>query len=78
MKLRKLLSKEVDYFGIKLTVPSDVMCIATDSGGLVYGYYNKPKLTDSYWNVSDMYDHVVSLATVELEGTDWRKTLRFV
>lgn len=78
MKLRKLLSKEVDYFGIKLTVPSDVMCIATDSEGLVYGYYNKPKLTDRYWNVSDMYDHVVSLATVELEGTDWRETLRFV
>lgn len=75
MKLRKLLSNQVNYFGIELTVPNDVRYIATDSDGCVYGYYVEPNLGGRCWNV---YDDAVSLATVDLVGTDWRATLRVV
>lgn len=77
MKLRKLLSKEVDYFGIKLTVPSDLMYIATDADGLVYGYFDEPTINLALWWRS-WSDNSITLATVELGDTDWRETLRFV
>lgn len=78
MKLRKLLSKEVDYFGITLRVASDLMCIATDSDGTIYGYYEKPVIPSEKSICWTCWGEAVSLATVELDGTDWRETLRYV
>ncbi|WGL96698.1 hypothetical protein [Arsenophonus nasoniae] len=45
MKLIEIYEKEtkqVNYFGIELTVDADVNFLATDDEGFVYGYFHKP------------------------------------
>jgi hypothetical protein len=74
----KLLKKgkAVDYFGVALHV--DVLChtLATDSNGHVYAYSDfdlKPTKRYGYWDICGKATY--HIATVDLEGMDWRDTL---
>ncbi len=68
--------KTVNYFGLSLTVPEDIDYVATNSYGVVYGYFSEPELCDEFWDTH--YDGFpkVRLATVNLHGLDWKETLR--
>lgn len=68
--------KTVNYFGLSLTVPEDIYYIATNSYGVVYGYFSEPELCDEFWDNHRYGIPKVRLATVNLHGLNWRETLR--
>ena len=68
--------KTVNYFGLSLTVPEDIDYIATNSYGVVYGYFSEPELCDEFWDTYHCGIPKVRLATVNLHGLDWTETLR--
>lgn len=68
--------KTVNYFGLSLTVPEDIDYIATNSYGVVYGYFSEPELCDEFWDNRCHGIPKVRLATVNLHGLNWRETLR--
>ena len=71
-------TKEVEYFSLTLTVPKTVNYIATDEDGDVYGLSHKPHIYRNFWrrDDSDFYNSIeVWVATVDLEGMDFKDTL---
>ncbi|HGJ5855687.1 MAG TPA: hypothetical protein ACHBZ9_15450 [Arsenophonus nasoniae] len=69
-------TKQVNYFGIELTVDADINFLATDQDGYVYGYYCKPIFVDKngIWvPKQDFMTHPV--AKVDLGDKDWKETL---
>ena len=34
--------REVEYFGVKISIPAGIIFVATDASGHVYGYENPP------------------------------------
>ncbi|NHB87842.1 hypothetical protein [Photorhabdus tasmaniensis] len=78
MKLIKSLTtetKNVDYFGIQLTVLRLVEYLATDEDGLIYAYREEPKLDDWAWLASKFDSFCMPVAIVDLENVDWKDTL---
>ena len=75
MKLLKTLyrQKQVEYFGLKLMMPEDHNCLATDSDGRVYSSVEKPKQRLGMWVAGT---DTALVARVNLEGMDWKDTLR--
>ena len=78
--------KTVDYYGIQVTIHSDYKYLATDSLGFLHAYDHKPiaiPLGDGSrgaWGVDPRKKHgdYVYIGDVDLEGEDWRETLRKV
>ena len=68
--------KTVNYFGLYLTVPENIDYIATNSYGVVYGYFSEPELCDEFWDNRRYGIPKVRIATVNLHGLDWAETLR--
>jgi hypothetical protein len=66
--------KEVNYFGVNLLVQDYVKFLVTDNRGDVYGSRDKPKSDNQngWWNYYSVTEYV---ATVDLEGMDWKDTL---
>jgi len=62
----------VDYFGIRLLV-NGYGYIATDEDGTVWWYKEEPTYSSREWHCSCDID---KLLTVDLEGVDWKDTLR--
>lgn len=82
----KLLSlpqkKKVIYFGMELMVPFWTKYVATEDDGLVLAFKSKPVVLDEtgkkfglvIWNNPDA-DEMEEIATVDLEGMNWKETL---
>lgn len=83
MKPKKLIArKEIEYFGMKLLVKSNMKYIAVDEYGDMYAFTHKPILRNTAitW-VENSEKHedtdLEFLGTVKLEkDEDWRETLR--
>ncbi len=78
MKLIEICEKEtkqVNYFGIELTVDADINFLATDQDGYVFGYYLKPLLEhiNCFWLPKRIPSY--SIAKVDLGDKDWKDTL---
>lgn len=76
--MRKLTGndfKTVDYFGIQITVESDINYLATTSSGVVIAFEQEPELDPKCGWLSQWEDFTISVATVDLEGRDWKETL---
>lgn len=79
MKLIEICEKEtkqVNYFGIELTVDADVDFLATDKDGYIYAYYNKPGAISKseFWVQKESFmPHPI--AKVDLGDKDWKETL---
>ncbi|WGL97381.1 hypothetical protein QE177_09115 [Arsenophonus sp. aPb] len=69
-------TKQVDYFGIELTVDADINFLATDDDGFVYGYIFKPEYTrvPKVWGSKGVYV-TGPVAKVDLGDKDWKETL---
>jgi len=74
MKIIKQIQKQVNYFGITLSVPSWSNYLATDSDGEVWAFCNKPKAEGKDWVLSRGIE-AEHVANVDLEGEDWKNTL---
>ena len=72
LKSKLQRTKEVEYFGLALTVPGDARHIATDNDGSVYAGIDKPETFGNYWLFKDGY---YLIAFVDLECMDWKDTL---
>ncbi|HGJ5869258.1 hypothetical protein [Arsenophonus nasoniae] len=69
-------TKQVDYFGIELTVDADINFLAADDDGFVYGYAFKPEysLALKAWVSKGGYEPY-PVAKVNLGDKDWKETL---
>lgn len=77
MKLVTKVTKTVDYFGIQLNVINSHKTIATDANGWVHSYEDSPKLEGFCWlSENDKYSFGTPVAVVDLDGLDWRETLK--
>lgn len=65
--------KTVNYFGIDLIVPDEYGFLATDKGGSVYWYEERPEFDKSQWDTDASVGSF--LCGVDLEGMDWRESL---
>lgn len=78
MKLTKSHMITVDYFGVTLTVPN-CGCLATDSDGKCYWYMIEPyPSTRALWFDNNPNNSVFHVCDLDLNGMDWRETLRKV
>ena len=71
------LYKKITYFDIELIVPFYTNWVATDETGEVHAMFNKPTLqykSLGIWVADNAFNACV--ANVDLEGVNWRKTLR--
>lgn len=75
-------TKDVDFFGVTLTIPSRIDYLACDKDGRVWGYDTiPPEISHRFdrWLPADPetfeYDEI---AEVDLEGLDWTQTLKEV
>ncbi|MFS1562644.1 MAG: hypothetical protein ACL7AX_02530 [Candidatus Arsenophonus phytopathogenicus] len=68
-------TKQVNYFGIELTVDADINFLATDDYGFVYGYIFKPRYSrvTKVWASKGVYVPG-PVAKVDLGDKDWKKT----
>lgn len=73
-----VLTKDVEYFGIQLTVLERVDYIATDENGDVYGYENHPTQKER-WEWGSNCDPIwYKIGTVDLDGIEWFNTCKSV
>lgn len=79
----KLLTSEqgfvVDYFGMQIIVPKYHRYLTVDDEGLLFSHSRKPELLphgQPYGWFSGGSDQV--LGEVDLDGMDWRETLKEV
>ena len=73
----KLLGKTVNYFGIQLVVSQDTKYLVTTAKGEVIASEQIPDL-DFDSDIGWLYDwgaYTVCVASVDLEGMDWKETL---
>lgn len=76
MKLIKAETfKDVEYFGMTLTIRSNHHFIATDENGDVYSFRTAPIIRDNCWVANYSNTDYDLTATVDLEGMDFRDTL---
>jgi len=74
--------KDVTYFDIPLNIPKQIKYLATDADGMVWGYEDKPRAIEgvgvlvSQWVNATDRPQVVKIGEVDLQGLDWRDTLR--
>jgi hypothetical protein len=75
MKLiqKHLEAKMVDFHGIELQAPVNAAFFAADNDGRVFSYTERPKryFGGTWDGGGDMH----LIATVDLDGMDWRETL---
>jgi hypothetical protein len=67
--------KTVSYFGIDLIVADYIKFIVTNSRGEVYGSKDEPELDHQNGWLYDYYAFSDYIASVDLEGMDWKDTL---
>lgn len=72
----KARHKTVLYFGIALFITSDIKWIAVDEDGSLWGFSVKPILCEASHDWSHFNGFSIELGDVDLEGMDWRDTLR--
>lgn len=73
ISLKEQSFKTIKYFGIVISVPEEVLYVAVDEDGEVYGYEIEPHYNIHSW---DAYYNNHFLGVVDLEGMDWKETLR--
>ncbi|WGL96512.1 hypothetical protein [Arsenophonus nasoniae] len=66
-------TKQVNYFGIELTIDADINFLATDDDGFVYGYCKKPMKVPERWKPKFTLQQPI--AKVDLGDKDWKETL---
>lgn len=71
----EVVLKTVDYFGIPLTIYDEIMWLATDENGRIYGYTVKPALSDNVWLAKNLASDWFYIGNVDLEDLDWKDTL---
>jgi hypothetical protein len=71
----KLLSKTVDYFGLKLIVDKDTNYLTTSPEGSVIASFGVPELDPTLGWMYDWGTYTTVVAEVDLEGVDWKDTL---
>ena len=69
--------KKVSYFGHELIVPTWVRWLVSDMNGLVGGFEAEPRVGKIYWLGGDS-EATNILMYLNLNGLDWRETLREV
>ena len=69
--------KKVMYFGHELIVPVWVRWLVSDMNGLVGGFEAEPRAGKIYW-LGDDSEATNILMYLNLNGMDWRETLREV
>ena len=58
--------REVEYFGVKISIPSDHEWVATDDDGSVFSYPIEPEEQHGVWVVSQRYEiDAVRIGTFE-------------
>lgn len=67
--------KVVDYFGVMLGVNVDIKYLVTTPQGGVVASVNKPELDPELDWLYEWEDLNICIATVDLEGMDWKDTL---
>ena len=69
--------KKVKYYDYDFIVPNYVNWIVVRSDGKVYGLSEKPSISGLYWFISggNIFEN---FAQFNLNGLDWRNTLRKV
>lgn len=67
--------KTVDYFGIELTIDNKLHYLATTNIGDVIASNNPLVLDPKCGWLSEWEDFTEIVATVDLEGMDWKDTL---
>lgn len=72
-------TKQIEYFGLTLTVPDEAKYISIDQDGeiIVWFSIHKPYVRMYTWGVEDWVGEVIEfdLGQVDLEDLDWRETL---
>lgn len=72
-------TKDVNFFGVTLTIPDCVDYLACDKNGTVWGYEElSPNISHRHgkWFAQDVEDYdYYEIAHVDLEGLDWTQTL---
>ena len=66
------------YHGLDVYADSQVEYIAVNMHGFMFGYFEKPVISDSdsYWvSTSDDINDMVALGRVDLDGLNWRESL---
>lgn len=71
----KLLSKTVDYFGLKLIVDKDTNYLTTSLEGSVIASFCVPELDHTLGWMYDWGTYTTVVAEVDLEGMDWKDSL---
>ncbi len=67
--------KMVSYFGIMLVVDRSTKYLVTTESGNVIASVQKPELDPDVGWLYDWDSHCVCIASVDLEGMDWKDTL---
>lgn len=78
MKIKKLYqepTRNVKYLGQCVTIPQHVNFLAISPNGFLFGYLTKPLAGEKYWHHSKAFKVI---GECDLEGLDWRETLREV
>lgn len=72
------LLREVEYFGVKISIPENHEWVATDDNGSVYSFPIEPEEQHGIWVVPQHYEtEVAVIGTFEpIDGDDVLKTLR--
>ena len=67
----------VNYFGMRVAVPSGILWLATDEDGTLYGYFAEPYIRSAFGNSSDFWDASTSanvkFANIKFKG-DWKQS----
>jgi len=66
----KLLGKQVQYFGMDITITMPF--VATDADGRIVNYSDMPDKHSDWWGSGGMGRNV---GMCDLEGQDWKETL---
>lgn len=69
--------KNVVYFDIAMSLGDKWKYLAVDEDGQLVAFEHRPSSHGEMWDVLDYSDYV-SVAEVDLEGLDWKETLKEV
>jgi hypothetical protein len=67
----------VNYFGMRVAVPSGILWLATDEDGTLFGYFAEPYICSAFGGESDFWDASTSanvkFAIINFNG-DWKQS----
>ena len=64
--------KDVDYHGLKLTVPERCKFLSSDKDGETWANEKRPQTMYEHWSYKL---NGYCIGTLDLEGMDWKETL---